>query len=296
VKRSLLGTLLACALLALPAAAQGAVALGDQAVEPNGDFNVAGVAEAFRTTATASGTVTTLSVYVDAGSQATTLVAGLYAASGAHPGALLGQGTLAGPAGGAWNVVTVPGVAVTAGTDYWLAILSPSGSGTLRFRDRRGGMAAETSLSAGLGALPATWTTGAGYSDGPLSAYGSTATGPILQVAPSSLAFSGAPGGADPAAKTLSVTNGGSGSVSFTAAASSTPSWLAVTPASGSAPATLTVSPTISGLAAGTYTGSVVVTAPGAQGSPATVAVTLTLSAPDGAPPLVGLKRRSAAR
>ena len=53
-----------------------------------------------------------------------------------------------------------------------------------------------------------------------------------------------------------------------------------MTPASGTAPATLSVTPSITGLAAGTYTATVTVTATtaGATGSPKTVAVTLTVS------------------
>ena len=50
----------------------------------------------------------------------------------------------------------------------------------------------------------------------------------------------------------VSVTNTGSGTLDVTA--SDDAAWLAVTPASATAPATLTVTPTITGLAAGTYT------------------------------------------
>lgn len=103
---------------------------------------------------------------------------------------------------------------------------------------------------------------------------------PSLAVAPASLAFGGTVGGANPAAKTLSVTNTGGGSLSFTAADDA--SWLTVTPATGSAPQTLTVSASLTGLAAGTYTGNVTVTAAGVQGSPKTVPVTFAVAA---APP-----------
>ena len=58
-----------------------------------------------------------------------------------------------------------------------------------------------------------------------------------------------------------------------------TPRGSRVTPASATAPATLTATPTITGLAAGTYTATVTVTATtaGATGSPKTIAVTLTV-------------------
>jgi hypothetical protein len=101
---------------------------------------------------------------------------------------------------------------------------------------------------------------------------------PALSVSPTSLSFSATQGGANPAAKTVSVTNTGSGSLDVTA--SDDASWLAVTPATATAPATLTVTPSITGLAAGTYTATVTVTATtsGATGSPKTIAVTLTVS------------------
>ena len=56
--------------------------------------------------------------------------------------------------------------------------------------------------------------------------------------------------------------------------------WLSVSPASGSAPATLTVSANPTGLAAGTYTATVTVTAAGVAGSPKTIPVTFTIAAP----------------
>jgi hypothetical protein len=85
----------------------------------------------------------------------------------------------------------------------------------------------------------------------------------------------------------VSVTNTGSGSLDVTASGSA--SWLGVTPASASAPATLSVAPSISGLAVGTYTGTVTVTATtsGTTGSPKTVAVTLNVN-PAVSPNLVG--------
>ena len=80
-----------------------------------------------------------------------------------------------------------------------------------------------------------------------------------LSVTPSSLAFTATAGGANPAAQTLSVANTGTGTLSFTA--SDNAAWLAVTPASGTAPASLSVSVNVAGLAAGTYSGAVTVTA-----------------------------------
>jgi uncharacterized protein (TIGR03437 family) len=66
----------------------------------------------------------------------------------------------------------------------------------------------------------------------------------------------------------------------YTAGASTTVgSWLSVSPATGSTPASLTVSVNPAGLGAGDYTGSITVTATGASNSPVTVTVTLTVRA-----------------
>ena len=153
------------------ASAAGAVLIGNQAVEYHHDSGAAGVAEAFRATAVASGAASDVFVFVD-GAPPTRLTAGLYANAGGHPGARLARGTLAGPRGGVWNDVPLTSTAsLTAGTVYWIAILSPAGTGTLKFRDRRSSGASETSLSTTLGSLPSNWSTGTRYTEAFVSAY-----------------------------------------------------------------------------------------------------------------------------
>jgi hypothetical protein len=149
--------------------------LGDQTVEPKVDGNNGGSAEAFSTTVTTSGFLKQLTFYVDATSTATSVAVGLYTDTSGHPGTLLTQGTIAAPHAGAWGMVGVPSTTVTAGTTYWVAVLSPNGAGTVKFRNRccGGGSPAESSSSVALSGLPATWTSGAPYRDGPLSAFGS---------------------------------------------------------------------------------------------------------------------------
>jgi chitodextrinase len=168
---------LACGLIVIAGSSRALsaqqVLLGDQTIEATVDSDSAGKAEAFRTNATAAGSVSALVVYVNSTVSASTVFAGLYSASGSHPGTLLSQGRLAAPAKGAWNTIPLnTAVAVTAGTTYWIALLSPNGGGTIAFRDIANGGASETSLQTTLGALPSTWSTGAIYKDGPLSAYG----------------------------------------------------------------------------------------------------------------------------
>ena len=138
------------------------------------DFNNAGITEAFRTTSLAAGPLTALRIYLDNTSTATRVVVGLYAnATTNRPGTLLTQATITAPVKNAWNTITVPTVQITPGTTYWVAVLGPTGSGLVRFRDRSNGTgAAETSSQTNLTTLPATWSRGTVYTDGPMSLYG----------------------------------------------------------------------------------------------------------------------------
>ncbi len=104
-----------------------------------------------------------------------------------------------------------------------------------------------------------------------------TTTLPALSVSPAALTFDARLGGAAPGPATLRVSNPGAG-VAFTAAASSS-GWLAVTPASGTAPADLGVSVNTQRLAAGVYSGAITVTARDAANSPQTINVTLNVTA-----------------
>ncbi len=174
-----------------------------------------------------------------------------------------------------------PGVPLTAGTPYWIGLLNPADStGNLSWRDRAGGTggAERTSQSQTLTSLPGTWANGAHYTDGPLSAaaWGSAgALPPVLAVAPLSLGLAAAPGATTPVTQTFAVSNAGEGTLNYTV--SDDAAWLIVTPASGSAPATLTASANPTGLAAGTYTATITVSGASAT---KTVAVTLTIAAP----------------
>jgi len=149
------------------------VLLGDQTVESQLDSNPIGLAEAFQYTADQTGTVRQLVVYLDASSNASKVVLGLYADSGAgSPSTLLAQGTITAPVSGTWNAVTVPSASVVAGSRYWIAVLQPiSTTGAARIRDMPSGTAAQTSLQTSLSTLPATWSIGASFANSPMSAY-----------------------------------------------------------------------------------------------------------------------------
>lgn len=104
--------------------------------------------------------------------------------------------------------------------------------------------------------------------------------GPVLSVAPASLAFSAAEGGADPPARSLVVRNAGGGTLRW-ALADDGP-WLAAAPASGELGPGLAeevvVSVSAAALGDGAYSAAISVTASGAAGSPASVGVSLDVS------------------
>jgi hypothetical protein len=158
------------------------VLLGDEALESQRDSVSAGQAEAFPFKAAHSGTATSAHVYIDYHSSARTLIVGLYANAGGHPGALLAAGAAAYPSARAWNTVSLAPAQLASGSTYWLAVLGTGG--TLRYRDRANGPClAETSAQTSLGALPAAWSTGTAYSTCPISAY-LTGTSETLPVNP----------------------------------------------------------------------------------------------------------------
>ena len=105
----------------------------------------------------------------------------------------------------------------------------------------------------------------------------------IIAVSPVGLQFAFTAGGAVPSAQSIQIANSGSGTLAWTAAASSGTSWLSVSPASGTASSstgvsTLSVSVSAAALSAGTYSGSVQISSSGASNTPLSVPVTLTIT------------------
>jgi beta-glucanase (GH16 family) len=200
-------------MVAVPASllAGSTVLLGDQTAESVSDSSGAGVAEAFRATATASGSVSAVTLYVDSPNSATTIVVGLYSNLRGSPGKLLSQATVNSFTMDAWNTFPVPAVDVTANTVYWIAVLGRGG--TLAFRD--GGTNCESSASAqtGLTELPASWVAGKSWPSCRLSAYGTYTVTPSVTPSKASATFS-------PTSQNV-TSNGASGSASFTTTAAS---------------------------------------------------------------------------
>ncbi len=110
---------------------------------------------------------------------------------------------------------------------------------------------------------------------------------PALAVSKNQFQFTYVSGGAAPASQSVAISNSGTGKLSWTATANSP--WLTVSPASGTAPANLTVSISPASLTPATYTGTVSVASAGAVASPQSIAVTLTVSAASNAPVITGV-------
>src|SRR5262245_48863112 len=125
-------------------------------------------------------------------------------------------------------------------------------------------------------------TDGDGYSDGAEIAAGSDPRNPVsipipvVAVDPTSVSASGAQNGANPASQQLAITNPSVGTLNWTATANQT--WIGLSPNSGTAPNSVTVSFSTAGLAIGTYNGAITINAPGASGSPKSIPVTLTVT------------------
>jgi hypothetical protein len=102
---------------------------------------------------------------------------------------------------------------------------------------------------------------------------------PAIVASPSTLSFVAMSGQAPPPAQSLAILNAGLGSFSYTVATDS--SWLSAAPASGSTPASASVTVNAAGLATGTYTGYVIITASGIANSPLSIPVALQVLSQD---------------
>ncbi|MGH7672148.1 MAG: fibronectin type III domain-containing protein [Gemmatimonadales bacterium] len=109
--------------------------------------------------------------------------------------------------------------------------------------------------------------------------------GPLIDLTSVSVTFGGTQGGADPAAQTVSVTNGGGGTLSGLAVGTiaygtgQPTGWLSATLDQTAAPAVLTLQATTGTLPPASYTAVVPVTSAVAANSPQNVSVTFTVAA-----------------
>jgi len=107
-----------------------------------------------------------------------------------------------------------------------------------------------------------------------------TAAGKILVVSQDNMNFSGQQGGSNPEAQAINISNGGSGTMSWTASDDQT--WLSISPDNGTAPSNPSVSIDISKASLGTNEGTITITGSGAADSPQYVSVSLTITSGSG--------------
>jgi hypothetical protein len=135
---------------------------------------------------------------------------------------------------------------------------------------------------------------------------GDDPTGPTatISLTPATVTFAATVGGDNPAVQTVAITNTGTGtlgglSATVTYTSGQPTGWLAAALNQTTAPATLTLTPTLGALAEGTYTAQVAVASTSATNSPRTVNVTFNVTAlpghtfsytpPAGAPAITSL-------
>jgi uncharacterized protein (TIGR03437 family) len=170
---------------------------------------------------------------------------------------------------GAVGVLTTAGCQWTASSGAsFLSITSGSsgtGSGVVQFS-----ATANTSPAAQVGTLTIAGIT---------ATINQAGTAPLLLLSPTSITVQWKQQSPLPAAIPLSVFTAAN-PLSFTATASSIGDWLTVSPASGSAPATIIVTVNPSALQPGPYQGTVTVTAPAGDPSSQSLTVSLMVIAP----------------
>jgi hypothetical protein len=158
--------------------------IGDDTVQTDRVALSGGQAVAYQYTAAQSGLGSVVRVYVDGGSSTPVLRVALYSDQNGAPGGILAQGSASGLVPG-WTSVTIPPVPVLRSTRYWVAILSPLGSGTLNLRQAASGGSSISSAQTSLAAFAQPFAVGIAGARSPLAAYvqqvppAITLTGPL---------------------------------------------------------------------------------------------------------------------
>ena len=111
---------------------------------------------------------------------------------------------------------------------------------------------------------------------------------PVIGASPTSFSFASTQGGANPATQTLSISNTGGGTLSWTT--SDNAAWLTLSPSSGTGNGAVTLTVTTGSLAASTYRSTVTINASGA--SSVSVPVTLIVATAP-VPPAIGMSPTS---
>jgi hypothetical protein len=149
----------------------GAFLLGNRVVKSGRDQDKPGEAEAFPFRSSATGTLTSVRVYIDGRNRAKSVAVGLYTNRRGHPGRRVAAGVLKSTKARKWNALAVRSSRVVAGHTYWIALLAQGGQ--LQFRDRIGaGCSSEDFHRSRISSLPKSWRPGRKWPTCKVSAYG----------------------------------------------------------------------------------------------------------------------------
>jgi hypothetical protein len=151
--------------------------LGTRTLGSGSSTLTAGLPEAYRAqTGDTGGTVDKLEVYVEEGTTANWLVAGIYTNYHNHPDLLLATGEvrISRNRAGGWETVDIGSVKLAKNTKYWIAVLGTGGNLNVRNYDGANGFSPSETYKRTKGdaaELPTAWKTGTVYPhDGPLTA------------------------------------------------------------------------------------------------------------------------------
>jgi hypothetical protein len=183
-----------------------AVLLGNRTIHHAVGRTGSGQPAAFPFAVRRAGTVSAVSVYLDAHNKARTLMVALYSSRRGHPVKLVASGKLSSPKAGSWNRVSLGRVAVRARSTYWLAVLGRGG--TLVFRDARHGSCQARMYRTRMASMPRRWTSATRMNACSISAYamghlrpgagggggGGTTNGTLTPTAPTAPTSPGGPG------------------------------------------------------------------------------------------------------
>ena len=171
-----------------------------------------------------------------------------------------------------------------AGDNYGELYSDPAGTNMVKYNDDSGGSVQFSFFYT----APATQTyylkirlysSGSPWSGSLNYRYAATPPETALARSPASMAFTGLPGGTNPAGQYLFISNPGGGTLNWSVA--STATWLTIFPSSGSSTGETDlafVSANVSGLSTGTYNAQLTIAAAGVSNAPQTTAVTLLVA------------------
>lgn len=181
-------------------------------------------------------------------------------------------------AGGGALAAPSTSISYAAGATGWLAA-TPSGAGPYTIT----AVASPAGLGAGTyGATVSVESAGASNSpqtfEVSFTVVDPASGQPAMELSPTQLDFAAVQGGANPAAKNVTVSNLAGGTL---ARPTATPSvaWLAAS-VSTDPPYAVTVQPTVGALVAGTYTATISISSAGASNDPQSIGVTFTVAPP----------------